>query len=40
MASANILVVEDEQAIADMIITSLEMAGYQAKRAANGDLAY
>ena len=40
MASANILVVEDEQAIADMIITCLEMAGYQAKRAANGELAH
>lgn len=40
MALANILVVEDEQAIADMLITSLEMAGYQAKRAANGQIAY
>ncbi len=40
MALANILVVEDEQAIAEMIITSLEMAGYQAKRAANGQIAY
>lgn len=40
MASANILVVEDEQAIADMVITSLEMAGYQTKRAANGELAH
>ena len=40
MALANILFVEDEQAIAEMIITSLEMAGYQAKRAANGQIAY
>jgi|TARA_B110000211_G_scaffold234530_1_gene304611 two-component system phosphate regulon response regulator PhoB len=40
MAAANILVVEDEQAIAEMIITSLEMAGYKAKRAANGELAH
>lgn len=36
---ANILVVEDEQAIAEMIVTSLEMNGYQVKRAANGQLA-
>ncbi|MBL4882293.1 MAG: phosphate regulon transcriptional regulator PhoB [Oleispira sp.] len=40
MALANILVVEDEQAIAEMIMTSLEMAGYQVKRAANGQIAY
>ncbi len=40
MATANILVVEDEQAIAEMIMTSLEMAGYQVKRAANGQIAY
>jgi two-component system phosphate regulon response regulator PhoB len=40
MASPNILVVEDEQAIAEMIMTSLEMAGYQVKRAANGQIAY
>jgi two-component system phosphate regulon response regulator PhoB len=40
MALANILVVEDEQAIAEMIMTSLEMAGYQTKRAANGQIAY
>ena len=40
MAVANILVVEDEQAIAEMIMTSLEMAGYQTKRAANGQVAY
>ncbi|MFQ3171597.1 MAG: two-component system phosphate regulon response regulator PhoB [Oleispira sp.] len=40
MASPNILVVEDEQAIAEMIMTSLEMAGYQVKRAANGEIAY
>jgi two-component system phosphate regulon response regulator PhoB len=40
MASATILVVEDEQAIAEMIVTSLEMAGYQVKRAANGQIAY
>jgi two-component system phosphate regulon response regulator PhoB len=40
MASPTILVVEDEQAIAEMIMTSLEMAGYQVKRAANGQIAY
>jgi two-component system phosphate regulon response regulator PhoB len=40
MVSATILVVEDEQAIAEMIVTSLEMAGYQVKRAANGQIAY
>lgn len=40
MALANILVVEDEQAIAEMITTSLEMAGYQVKRAANGQIAF
>jgi two-component system phosphate regulon response regulator PhoB len=40
MASPNILVVEDEQAIAEMIMTSLEMAGYEVKRAANGEIAY
>ncbi len=40
MTLANILVVEDEQAIAEMIMTSLEMAGYQVKRAANGQIAY
>jgi two-component system phosphate regulon response regulator PhoB len=40
MASATILVVEDEQAIAEMIMTCLEMAGYQVKRAANGQIAY
>ncbi len=40
MAIANILVVEDEQAIAEMIMTSLELAGYQVKRAANGQIAY
>jgi two-component system phosphate regulon response regulator PhoB len=40
MALASILVVEDEQAIAELIITSLEMAGYQVKRAANGQIAY
>lgn len=40
MALANILVVEDEQAIAEMIVTSLEMAGYQVKRAANGEIAF
>ena len=40
MALASILVVEDEQAIAQMLITSLEMAGYQVKRAANGQIAY
>jgi len=40
MALANILVVEDEQAIAEMIMTSLEMAGYQVKWAANGQIAH
>jgi two-component system phosphate regulon response regulator PhoB len=40
MAVANILVVEDEQAIAEMIVMSLEMAGYEVKRAANGDIAF
>jgi two-component system phosphate regulon response regulator PhoB len=40
MALATILVVEDEQAIAEMIMVSLEMAGYQVKRAANGQVAY
>lgn len=40
MAIANILVVEDEQAIAEMIMTSLELADYQVKRAANGQIAY
>ena len=40
MTLAKILVVEDEQAIAEMIMTSLEMAGYQVKRAANGQIAY
>ena len=40
MALASILVVEDEQAIAEMIIISLEMAGYEVKRAANGQIAY
>lgn len=40
MASPTILVVEDEQAIAEMIMTSLEIAGYQTKRAANGQIAY
>lgn len=40
MALANILVVEDEQAIAEMIVTSLEMAGYQVRRAANGEIAF
>jgi two-component system phosphate regulon response regulator PhoB len=40
MGSPTILVVEDEQAIAEMITTSLEMAGFQVKRAANGQIAY
>lgn len=40
MALAKILVVEDEQAIADMIAMSLEMAGYEVKRAANGEIAF
>lgn len=40
MALANILVVEDEQAIAEMIVMSLEMAGYEVKRAANGEIAF
>jgi len=40
MASPIILVVEDEQAIAEMIMTSLELAGFQVKRAVNGQIAY
>ena len=40
MVIANILVVEDEQAIAEMIMTSLELADYQVKRAANGQIAF
>lgn len=40
MAIANILVVEDEQAIAEMITTCLEMANYKVKRAANGQVAF
>lgn len=40
MAIANILVVEDEQAIAEMIMTSLELADYQVKWATNGQIAY
>jgi two-component system phosphate regulon response regulator PhoB len=40
MALANILVVEDEQAIAEMIMSCLEMAGFAVKRAANGQIAY
>ena len=40
MASPTILVVEDEQAIAEMTMTSLEIAGFQVKRAANGQIAY
>jgi two-component system phosphate regulon response regulator PhoB len=40
MANPIILVVEDEQAIAEMIMTSLEMAGFQVKRAINGQIAY
>ena len=40
MGNPTILVVEDEQAIAEMIMTSLEMAGFQVKRAANGQIAY
>lgn len=40
MASVNILVVEDEQAIAEMIVTSLELAGFKVRRAVNGQIAY
>jgi two-component system phosphate regulon response regulator PhoB len=40
MALAKILVVEDDQAIAEMITASLEMAGYEVKRAANGQIAF
>lgn len=40
MGIAKIFVVEDEQAIAEMIMTSLEMAGYDVKRAANGEVAF
>lgn len=40
MAGPSILVVEDEQAIAEMIMTSLELAGYRVTWAANGQVAY
>ncbi|MGB0504203.1 MAG: phosphate regulon transcriptional regulator PhoB [Thalassolituus sp.] len=39
MSSGFILVVDDEPAICDMICTSLEMAGYQTRKAANGQIA-
>ncbi|ASP38021.1 phosphate regulon transcriptional regulatory protein PhoB [Bacterioplanes sanyensis] len=40
MSGSHILVVDDEPAIAEMISTSLELAGFQVKRAANGHLAH
>jgi two-component system phosphate regulon response regulator PhoB len=40
MASPNILVVEDEQAIAEMIVTCLQLAGFNVRRAVNGQIAY
>jgi two-component system phosphate regulon response regulator PhoB len=39
MSGGFILVVDDEPAICDMICTSLEMAGYQTRKAANGQIA-
>lgn len=39
MSDGFILVVDDEPAICDMICTSLEMAGYQTRKAANGQIA-
>ena len=39
MSRGFILVVDDEPAICDMICTSLEMAGYQTRKAANGQIA-
>jgi len=40
MAGPSILVVEDEKATAEMIATSLEMAGFSVKWAANGQVAH
>jgi len=40
MAGLSILVVEDEKAIAEMISTSLEMAGFSVRWAANGQVAH
>lgn len=39
MSAEFILVVDDEPAICDLICTSLEMAGYQTRKAANGQIA-
>lgn len=39
MSGGFILVVDDEPAICDMICTSLEMAGYKTRKAANGQIA-
>lgn len=39
MSGGFILVVDDEPAICDTICTSLEMAGYQTRKAANGQIA-
>ena len=38
--SAYILIVDDEPAIAEMLSTCIEMAGYKVKLAANGEIAY
>jgi two-component system phosphate regulon response regulator PhoB len=40
MSGSHILVVDDEPAICEMISTSLELAGFQVKLAANGHLAH
>lgn len=40
MAGPSILVVEDEKAIAEMVTTSLELAGFDVKWAANGQVAH
>ncbi|GAA6145046.1 MAG: phosphate regulon transcriptional regulator PhoB [Pseudomonadota bacterium] len=39
MSAGFILVVDDEPAICDLICTGLEMAGYQTRKAANGQIA-
>lgn len=39
MSGGFILVVDDEPAICDLICTSLEMAGYKTRKAANGQIA-
>ncbi|MAA59993.1 MAG: DNA-binding response regulator, partial [Pseudomonadales bacterium] len=40
MADANILIVDDEEAIREMISVSLELAGFQWMEAENGQLAH